>query len=75
MYIGGGPLPCPLRKYEKMITDIVWELGVYGKADEFIREGKIAVYRVQEELQNIRDDVAKELMVYKSIKTHLLTFL
>ncbi|SFK17435.1 hypothetical protein SAMN04487936_108131 [Halobacillus dabanensis] len=64
----GGPLPSPLRKYETYIKDLVLELGLTGKADEFIREGKAAVYRIQRELGSSTDDLA----YYTGIREHII---
>ena len=67
-----GPLPSPLRKYETYIKDLVLELGVYGKADEFIREGKAAVYRIQREVGSSSDGVATEMAYYNGIREHII---
>jgi hypothetical protein len=64
----GGPLPSPLRKYESYIRDLVMELGVYGKEDEFIREGKAAVYRIQKKLKSTDD----EMTYYDGIREHII---
>lgn len=68
----GGPLPSPLSKYETYIKDLVLELGLNGKADEFIREGKAAVYRIQEEVGSSSDGLATEMAYYTGIREHII---
>ncbi|MGP4060921.1 hypothetical protein [Halobacillus litoralis] len=75
MKIGIGPLPGPLRKYEPMIKEVIWDLGVTGKTDEFVREGKVAIYNIENELYSKMNEAAKDTFVYRSIKNHLLKFI
>lgn len=68
----GGPLPGPLVKYERYIKDVIWELGVQGKEDEFIREGKVAVYRIQKEIESLKNEVIEEIYMCRGIRAHLI---
>ncbi|CDQ18905.1 hypothetical protein SAMN05192559_101458 [Halobacillus karajensis] len=62
----------PLKKYERIIQEIIQELGVIGKEDEFVREGKATVYRVHKEINEKDSKEVTELDVSEKIREQLL---
>ncbi|MFZ0369373.1 MAG: hypothetical protein WAM07_07215 [Halobacillus sp.] len=70
-----GPLPDSLRKYDAVIDQIIREMGVEGKMEEFKDEGKQAVYKAETAFYSIITDMNKDTYMYCTIRQRFLELL
>ncbi|MGR9048586.1 hypothetical protein ACQ4XT_08160 [Halobacillus faecis] len=62
-------LPKNFEVYDEFVRRLIKEWGIYGREDEFIREGRATVYRVHREKKETMD-----IEICIEIKNDLLKF-
>ncbi|MEC3884100.1 hypothetical protein VKA52_10225 [Halobacillus sp. HZG1] len=62
-------LPKNLEVYDEYVRRLMKEWGIYGREDEFIREGRATVYRIHKEKKETMDidiciEIRKDLLKF-----------
>lgn len=62
-------LPKNLEVYDEYVRRLMKEWGIYGREDEFIREGRETVYRIHKEKKETMDidiciEIRKDLLKF-----------
>lgn len=62
-------LPKNLEVYDEYVRRLMKEWGIYGREDEFIREGRETVYRIHKEKKETLDidiciEIRKDLLKF-----------
>lgn len=65
----------PLRRFEAVIDEIIVDIGVEGKLEEFKQEGRKAVYEAEGVLHSGLSETQIDIQMYEFIRKHLLSFL
>lgn len=66
-----GPLCGPLRVYESFIREIIGDLGLDGKVEEFQQVGREAVYQATDLIYSDLLPVEKNMRMYDHIKNNI----